>query len=44
MVGAPGENEEEIRESIEVADDLGVGVIDEERAPLGAAADGAAHV
>ena len=44
VVGAPGQNEEEIRESIEVADDLRVGVIDEERAPLGAAADGAAHV
>ena len=39
-----GEDEQQVREPVEVAHDLGVGVLDEDRAALGAAADGAADV
>ena len=38
------EDEEQVREPVEVAHDLGVGVLDEQRAALGAAADGPADV
>src|SRR5205085_5346068 len=43
-VGPEAEDEEQVREPVEVAHDLGVGVLDEQRAALGAAADRAADV
>ena len=44
-VRGAAEDEQQVREAVEVADDLGVGLLaDGDRAPLGAPADGAADV